>query len=64
MKTTKALRALSAAVTTSTLLMVGACGLKGDLYIPSKEASPASTTTDSTDEPETESELQEERTAD
>jgi predicted small lipoprotein YifL len=42
----------------SILLSTNACGLKGDLYIPEKPASPPSPITDSTNKPEPESESQ------
>jgi predicted small lipoprotein YifL len=64
MKTINVLRTLHGAVAMSILLMFSACGLKGDLYIPAKAASPESTTADSSDEPETESELPEEQGVD
>lgn len=47
-----------------TLLLTGACGLKGDLYIPEKESGPASPVVESTDENETESQSEEEQIPD
>jgi predicted small lipoprotein YifL len=56
MKMNKLLRKIAASSNILVLLLANGCGLKGDLYIPQKETTPASPVAESNDDGETESE--------
>jgi predicted small lipoprotein YifL len=64
MKTSNIRRNIAAASIASVLMLTNACGLKGDLYIPEKEITPASPTADSGEEDESESESQDKQLSD
>jgi len=57
-------RNISAASIASILMLTNACGLKGDLYIPEKEITPASPTAASGEKGESESESQDKQQSD